>query len=501
MKRKYILMSMIAAATLASCSKDDSDNKIDNNNNSVVEVEKTVENGVKETVENSVETISCPVTITVNKGNSVSKIGVADGGLGEVFTSGDQLRVFLLDGETRGAKIGTLDLTSGVNSAQGEFSGQIQLPKSQDNTYPNSIPVTVLVSKMDSPLDGFSETVYSNLSSAVATNAYLSASATLTTSTVAENGYPSYSVSGITLTDQTAYLVISGSGNVDINKKNFTLSDGSVLAFKVGTVVNSDALGISNWTSVAGKKYTFNLSAVKSVKLNEDVITLSSLDGTATLTATIYPTTVTEKNISWSSSNNEIATVENGTVKAIAAGEATITATVNDSKTATCLVKVNPQTIKFEEGEKSLILTYYSNQTWSDLNSNDDNKNLGNYSTENGYVKILDKWLKYGENYVKATDAIQNGTYTLVSNGANSITINNNDKNYTIFYEENETWAQVAARPENAGILTSYDYNNNKYYTIGNLEVGVKDSDATKLVLGTDVVNSTQEYLLYNAVL
>ncbi len=493
-------MSMIAAVTLASCSKDESDNKIDNNN-SVVEAEKTVENGVKENVEsnveNAVETINCPVTITVNKGNSVSKVGV--GSTGEIFTEGDQLRVYLSENENN-TWLGTLDLTSGVNSAQGEFSGQIKLPKSQDNTYPNSIPVTVLVSKMDSPLDGFSETVYSDLSSAVATNAYLSASATLTTSTVAENGYPSYSVSGITLTDQTAYLVISGSGNVDINENNFSLSDGSVLAFKVGTVVNSNALGISNWTSVAGKKYTFNLSAVKSVELNEDVITLSYLVGTATLTATIYPTTVTDKNIAWSSSNNEIVAVENGTVTAKAAGEATITATV-DGKTATCLVKVNPQTIKFEEGEKSLILTYYSNQTWFALNNNADNNNLGNYSTENDYVKILDKWLKNGDNYVKATDAIQeNGTYTLVSNGANSITINNNDNNYTIYYAENETWAQVAARPENAGVLTSHDYNGNKYYTIGNLEVGVKDSDATKLVLGIDVVNSTQEYLLYSAV-
>lgn len=489
MKRKYILMSMIAAATLASCSKDDSDNKIDNNNNSVVEVEKTVENNVKENVEsnveNAVETINCPVTITVNKGNSVSKVGV--GSTGEIFTEGDQLRVYLSENENN-TLLGTLDLTSGVNSAQGEFSGQIQLPKSQDNTYPNNIPVTVLVSKMDSPLDGFSETVYSDLSSAVATNAYLSASATLTTSTVAENGYPSYSVSGITLTDQTAYLVISGSGNVDINENNFSLSDGSVLAFKVGTVVNSNALGISNWTSVAGKKYTFNLSAVKSVELNEEVITLSSLVGTATLTATIYPTTVTDKNIAWSSSNNEIATVENGTVTAKAAGEATITATV-DGKTATCLVKVNPQTIKFEEGEKSLILTYYSNQTWFALNNNADNNNLGNYSTENDYVKILDKWLKYGENYVKATDAIQNGTYNLVSNGANSITINNNDNNYTIYYAENETWAQVAARPENAFITLDTEHNN---YMIGDLYIMCNND----LVSPEGVINSSYNYEL-----
>ena len=491
MKRKYILMSMIAAVTLASCSKDESDNKIDNNN-SVVEAEKTVENGVKENVEsnveNAVETINCPVTITVNKGNSVSKVGV--GSTGEIFTEGDQLRVYLSENENN-TWLGTLDLTSGVNSAQGEFSGQIQLPKSHDNTYPNSIPVTVLVSKMNSPLDGFSETVSSDLSSAVATNAYLSASATLTTSTVAENGYPSYSVSGITLTDQTAYLVISGSGNVDINENNFSLSDGSVLAFKVGTVVNSNALGISNWTSVAGKKYTFNLSAVKSVKLNEEVITLSSLVGTATLTATIYPTTVTDKNIAWSSSNNEIATVENGTVTAKAAGEATITATV-DGKTATCLVKVNPKEISFTEDNTTLKLTYYTDQKWSDLNSNADNKKLANYSTENGYVKILDKWLKSGENYVKATDAIgENGDYELVSNGANSITINNNDENYTIYYAEGETWSKVAARPENAFITLDTQ---NQALKIGGLYI-MKPYESGTVELN-DVISSNGGYSL-----
>ena len=59
-----------------------------------------------------------------------------------------------------------------------------------------------------------------------------------------------------------------------------------------------------------------------------------------TLTVIVLPEDATDKTVIWTSSNPAVATVNaNGTVHAVAPGEATITATAGD-KTATCAVKV-----------------------------------------------------------------------------------------------------------------------------------------------------------------
>ena len=61
------------------------------------------------------------------------------------------------------------------------------------------------------------------------------------------------------------------------------------------------------------------------------------------LTATVEPEDASNKNVTWESSNTNVATVNNGEVTAVSAGTATITATAEDgSKTATCTVTVKP---------------------------------------------------------------------------------------------------------------------------------------------------------------
>jgi len=64
---------------------------------------------------------------------------------------------------------------------------------------------------------------------------------------------------------------------------------------------------------------------------------------TITLTATVLPENAANKSVTWSSSNNDVATVSNGVVTAVALGSATITViTVDGAKTATCAVTVAP---------------------------------------------------------------------------------------------------------------------------------------------------------------
>jgi hypothetical protein len=89
---------------------------------------------------------------------------------------------------------------------------------------------------------------------------------------------------------------------------------------------------------------------VTGVSLDKTALTLETGE-TETLVVTVVPDDATNKAVAWTSSNSEVASVDNnGTVTAIVAGTAVIIVTTNDGgKTATCEVTVlNPQT--FDEG-------------------------------------------------------------------------------------------------------------------------------------------------------
>lgn len=81
---------------------------------------------------------------------------------------------------------------------------------------------------------------------------------------------------------------------------------------------------------------------VTSVSLNKTSHTFTDFT-TLQLTATVYPTNATNKNVTWSSNKTEVATVSSsGLVTAKSNGNATITVTTQDgSKTATCSIVVN----------------------------------------------------------------------------------------------------------------------------------------------------------------
>ena len=78
---------------------------------------------------------------------------------------------------------------------------------------------------------------------------------------------------------------------------------------------------------------------------------------TGTITATVEPDNATNKTVTWTSSDVDVATVANGVVTAKSAGIATITATAG-SKTATCEVNVYGESsagdFDFNEGTKTI---------------------------------------------------------------------------------------------------------------------------------------------------
>lgn len=81
--------------------------------------------------------------------------------------------------------------------------------------------------------------------------------------------------------------------------------------------------------------------AVTGVTLDQSTLTMEVGDE-VTLTATVAPANATNKTVTWSSDDTDVATVDNGVVTAVAAGTCAITVTTSDgSFTATCDVTVN----------------------------------------------------------------------------------------------------------------------------------------------------------------
>ncbi len=92
-----------------------------------------------------------------------------------------------------------------------------------------------------------------------------------------------------------------------------------------------------------------NLVSVTSISLNQSSLLLHVND-TENLIATVLPNNATDKTLIWSSSNPNIATVENGKVTARNVGTAIITVSnLDDTVKTTCEVSVSEKTDTFNE--------------------------------------------------------------------------------------------------------------------------------------------------------
>ena len=121
-----------------------------------------------------------------------------------------------------------------------------------------------------------------------------------------------------------------------------TVVNGHVIALAAGNPT------ITVTTTDGGKTATCELTisnvAVTGISLNKDAATIykGSVANTVQLIPTITPDNATIKTVSWESSDETVATVdENGLVTAVAEGTATITVTTTDGNfTATCAITV-----------------------------------------------------------------------------------------------------------------------------------------------------------------
>ena len=118
-------------------------------------------------------------------------------------------------------------------------------------------------------------------------------------------------------------------------------ANGKLTALKAGQTTITATTTDGGFAATCVVTVSIATVPVSSVSLNKNTLELHEGEDD-NLTAIINPTTATNRNVSWKSSNIAVATVNaNGKVMAINAGTAIITVTTSDgNKTATCTVTV-----------------------------------------------------------------------------------------------------------------------------------------------------------------
>ena len=160
---------------------------------------------------------------------------------------------------------------------------------------------------------------------------------------------------------------------------------------------------------------------VTGIKVSPDTLTLTKKDETAQLTAEVTPSYADNKRVTWQSSDEKVATVdENGKVTAVGNGTATITATsVSGSYTATVsvTVKIPVEIQKLTIEAEKETLTKIGESTELKVKIELENADL---------QKLI--WKSDNEK-VATTD--ENGKVTAVGNGTAEITVTTEDGKIT----------------------------------------------------------------------
>ena len=242
-------------------------------------------------------------------------------------------------------------------------------------------------------------------------------------------------------------------------------ANGTVIAKSAGTAVitaTTENGKTASCTVTVEKK----LIPITEVCLDKSSATLPEGETTA-LTATVLPENTTDsKNVSWSSSNSEVAIVDaNGTVTAKSAGTAIITATSENGKTASCTVTVNKKDTYTGLRDVDGQLKYFNN---------------GNIDTT--YTGFAD----YEGNRYYVSNGVVDTTYTsLILDNGNWVYVENGKVNndYTGLVNYEGLWFYVDNGTIDWGYTGLADYNGIWFYVSG----GIVDWNYTGLTYYNDV--------------
>ena len=162
-----------------------------------------------------------------------------------------------------------------------------------------------------------------------------------------------FSLTGSNLTG--AISIATPNAGFIVSPTSITPSNGAIAATDITvTPVTTTANTFDGNIVISGGNLASNVTvaltmtvsapvAVTGVSLDKTVLALYDGAISAALVPTIEPSNATNKNVTWESSDETVATVANGVVTAVAPGNATITckSAADATKSATCAVTVN----------------------------------------------------------------------------------------------------------------------------------------------------------------
>ncbi len=281
-------------------------------------------------------------------------------------------------------------------------------------------------------------------------------------------------------------------------------SNGNIFAKNVGSATITAK--INNISAKCNVTIVNKIIKVENIILNKESMTINSGDKKQ-IVATINPKNYSNKKITWTSSNPNVAKVdENGYVTGISAGSATITARI-DNVTSKCVVTVktiNVKNISFDEdsvvlekGNKKKLTVFIepSNATnktieWSSSNADvvkvDNNGNIEAMALGTATItaKINDK-IAICEVAVKD---LTNPAY------APTLNISTENDSYSISGGKQNISRKYYSNDKNVSIRISSSDNDVNYYAISNSVDGVK----TKYPLGQTLSISLDSSSWYN---
>ncbi len=272
-----------------------------------------------------------------------------------------------------------------------------------------------------------------------------SAACTVTVTKASDNTNPNYdvviyNVESIKLIPNKLELEVDDTATLEATiipsyatNRNITWESSDITVAKVSTggAVTAIAPGTATITATAdGKSATCEVNvkakniSVESIKLNEKSLEIL-VEGKSLLTATVTPENATDKRVTWTSSDTDVATVStSGEVTAIAVGTATITAKAGD-KDASCTVTVKPIPVTgITLSSNDLTIIEGESETHSlNLKVGDEGTLIATVLPENATYKTV-TWSSSDENVVM----VSGGAITAKVVGTATVTAQAGDK-------------------------------------------------------------------------
>lgn len=225
--------------------------------------------------------------------------------------------------------------------------------------------------------------------------------------------------------DKTQLLVNLNPWNARPQEFVWSSSDESVIAVENGNITalkeGSATITAKTADSQFSTTCTVNIKDIKveSIELNKDSLDLK-INEEETLSVTFNPENATNKNVTWTSADEKIATIEDGKVIGVSAGTTMVTVTSEDGNFSdSCIVNVKASEVPPTKPEAKKII----------LNKNSAKLNVGDKLTLKASVKPSDAempeivWSSSDEKVATVKD----GVVTAISSGKAKITVKSKD--------------------------------------------------------------------------